>query len=379
MKKIIPSKGTVLVGDNGRIFTSIKKMSKVLHVHHERVSKCLKKNGCFYHDDVKYVIVDNDEVYNNDKKENKQEIAINNKDYQKYVDSLEVASLPFEKYDFKLKHHNKGYRYAVALFSDVHLEQRIEKESTLGLNEYTVKIAEQRVKTYFNNLVSCINADDVEELVFGCLGDLIDGYLRDSALVNNELSPLEAVMKGQSLVFEGLRFLCNNTKLKKILFVGIVGNHGRSTPKTWSVGAYKVNYEYLLYKNVQEMCRITNLPVEFNIPCADMALVQMSDGNMFAFMHGESVRGGNGMVGPVATIARHYMKLKRSLDITKIYLGHFHQYIDFQTFMANGSICGMSNYSISNGYAWEPPCQGYEVYDSKNGTILSRRIYCEDR
>lgn len=394
---IKPSVNNAVIDDRGNVYQSIRQLSKVIHVKRERVSSALNTKGIFYKDGVSYKLYNSgnsNSVQSDTKptytkvnfitKEESKHIDIDDFDmtqiepeYQEFKKAKEISSLPFVKYDFKLTKRESGTRYCVALFSDVHLGQTIEAESVLGMNQYDTEIAETRVRNYFNNLVSCLNTDHVDNLVFGCLGDIIDGYLRDSALANNELSPLESVMIGQSLIYEGLKFVCENTNIKKILFIGIVGNHGRTTQKTWSVGAYKVNLEWLLYKNVEKFCKIDGLPIEFNIPCADMSVVTMDDGNTFVFFHGEQIRGGNGMAGPVNSLYRHYMKLKRSLDITKFFCGHFHQHIGLSSFTANGCICGMSNFSISNGFPYEEPNQSYELYDSNIGLLLERQIYCD--
>lgn len=383
-----------IVDDLGRSYNSIRQLSKIIHVDRGDISKVFKKKGVFYHNGRTYKI--NSEQQSNQQHQipiqntfdccvnGDNNISIDNFDitcvepeYQEFKRSKEISSLPFLKYDFKFTKRTSGTRYCVALFSDIHLGQTIERESVLNMNEYDTDIAENRVKNYFNNLVSCLNTDHVDDLVFGCLGDIIDGYLRDSALANNELSPLESVIKGQSLIYEGLKFICENSQVKTIRFIGIVGNHGRTTQKTWSVGAYKVNLEWLLYKNVETMCKINNLPVEFNIPCGDMVILNMEDGNNFVFFHGEQIKGGGGIAGPINSLYRHYMKLKRSLNITKFFCGHFHQHISLDSFTANGSICGMSNFSISMGFPYEVPNQSYELYDSNIGPLLERQIYCD--
>lgn len=391
---IKPSVNNAVIDNRGNVYQSIRQLSKIIHVKRDRVSFALNTKGVFYKDGVSYRLYNCEKSMNNKSEQKSTHSSVNfntnvtvdvddfsagqiEPEYQEFKRAKEISSLPFVKYDFKLTKRESGTRYCVALFSDVHLGQTIDSEAVLGMNEYDTIIAERRVRKYFNNLVSCLNTDHVDNLVFGCLGDIIDGYLRDSALANNELSPLESVMMGQSLIYEGLKFICENTNIKKILFIGIVGNHGRTTQKTWSVGAYKVNLEWLLYKNIENFCKIQGLPIEFNIPCADMSVVNMDDGNTFVFFHGEHIKGGNGIAGPVNSLYRHYMKLKRSLDITKFFCGHFHQHICLNSFTANGCICGMSNFSIINGFPYEEPNQSYELYDSNIGLLLERQIYCD--
>ena len=394
MSNIFPCIANGVVSETGERFASITRLATHLGVSRKAIARLLKKNGVFEFKGHQYYLLG----------EGTAEIAegknftftpptpTNGKQQQYVGDEFIDADpklieefkaykngqeLPFEKYDFKMRKHKNGMRYCVALFSDLHVGETIDPRSVLNMNEYNLEIAKERVQNYFENLVSCINHDHVNNLVFACLGDLINNYIHESYMVENQITPLEEVIVAQSLVYNGLEFLCQNTKLEKILFIGIVGNHGRTTKKTWSSGAYKMSYEWLIYKNVENMCRIKGLPIEFNIPCSDMTIVDMNDGNRFAFFHGEQVRGGTGIAGPINTLSRYYLKLKRTLEITKFYCGHFHQCISVNGVVCNGSVCGFNNFSLSNGFTKERPQQMYELFDSEIGLLLTRQIYCD--
>lgn len=404
MANVITSVSNKIVDESGNVYNSIRQLSKELGVSRKWVSKCLNRDGYFKVNGVAYVLksvgliqpvfekeptlFDDTEVGGTPEQmvaphvievEKPRE---DEKEYQEFrrmkEDIKSVNDLPVMDYDFHLAKHKNGTRYAVALFSDVHLEQTIEKESVLGKNEYNLDIAERRVRKYFNNLVLCLNDDRVENLIFACLGDIINGLIHESYLASNSLMPMDAVIKGQSLIYSGLRFILKNTKIKKLLFIGVIGNHSRTTKKIWSSGAYKMSYEYLMYKNIESFCKTEGLPIEFVIPSSDKAIVNMDDGNIFLFEHGDAVRStGQGVCGIYPALGRYRLKTHENFGQTKLFIGHYHQCCQMKGVVVNGSIVGQDNYALRNGFAYEPPAQMYEVYDSSIGLLNTRQIYCD--
>lgn len=373
----------------GNEWDSITALAKELHVHRVRLGKILKEQGAFKHKGKVYTlkttpviqidvpIVESQDVVNSQPAETG--LSITQEEYENFKALQNATELPFEKYDFKFHSHEDGVRYAVALFSDAHIEETVEPASVLGKNEYNVSIAETRIKNYFNNLAICINKDHVEELIFASLGDTISGYIHDELAQTNGLTPSEATIKAQSLIYGGLKFLCDNTKLNSIKFIGIVGNHSRTTKKIQHSNGYKLSFEWIMYQNIKNMCEITGLPIEFNIPESEMAVIDMPDGKRFVFVHGYQIKsGGNGTVcGIYPALNRLAMKWDRTFNQDKIYLGHFHSCVSIPNAVVNGSIIGFNSFALSNGFAYEEPAQMYEVYDTERGLLLTRKIYCD--
>ena len=369
------------VRDNlGNEWGSIRSLAQKLKVNRNRVAKVLKRDGVFIHDGKVYTLLNTPvvkvELSNVD---NKNELTITQEEYDNYQALKNATELPFEKYEIRFNKHKDGVRYAVALFSDAHIEETVEPASVLGKNKYNVEIAEERIKNYFKNLATCINKDHVEELIFASLGDTISGYIHDELAQTNGLTPSEATIKAQSLIYSGLDFLCKNTKLNSIKFIGIVGNHSRTTKKIQHSNGYKLSYEWIMYQNIKSMCEITNLPIEFNLPESEMAVADMPDGNRFVFVHGYQIKsGGNGTVcGIYPALNRLAMKWDRTFDQDKIYLGHFHSCVSIPNAVVNGSIIGFNSFALSNGFPYEEPAQMYEVYDTERGLLLTRKIYCD--
>ena len=407
---VTPNVGNKIIDENGKIYNSIRQLSKEIHCCRERIRDDINSKGYFSAHGHTYVLVDVNISKPVSFSENKETMSdgyngendmrtvvkipvqappkiVEKKrdDEEAYMEFLEmkekiksVNDLPITNYKFSLCKHENGTRYCVALFSDVHLEQTVEKESVLGNNEYNIEIAKKRVRNYFNNLVLCIKDDRVETLIFACLGDIINGLIHEEYIMSNGLMPMDSVMLGQSLIYSGIRFILENTGVKKLLFIGVVGNHSRTTKKIWTSGAYKMSYEYLMYKNIQTLCETEDLPVEFVIPNADKAVIDMEDGNRFLFEHGDAVRStGQGVCGIYPALGRYRLKIKETIKQTKLFIGHYHQCCTMAGVTVNGSVVGQDNYALRNGFAPERPAQMYEVYDSNIGLLNTRQIYCD--
>ena len=319
MNNVKASVSNEIVNELGQKFPSIRKLAEALHISKKRISNKLRAGEPFVYgghtytlSGVNYVGFNN---VNENTETNEQTPVEYSQDYKDFLNAKKVSELPFEKYEFKFNKRKTGTRYAIALFSDAHIEETVKSASVMGLNEYNVKIARERIEKYFANLVSCLNTDKVEYLLFANLGDNISGFIHEELSQSNELTPLEATFEAQNLIYNGLKYICDNTELKRIKFVGIVGNHSRVTNKIQHSNGYKMSYEWLMYKNIQKQAELEGLPIEFDIPESEMAIEDTSDGKRFLFIHGFQIKGsGNG------TVCGIYPSLGRlSLKYGKVY------------------------------------------------------------
>lgn len=290
----------------------------------------------------------------------------------------DIQSLPFEKYTFEYSQQEHGTRYAVALFSDAHIEEVVEPSSVLGLNKYSPDVAKERVTKYFINLTRCLNEDQVTDLIFASLGDTISGFIHEELAQTNSMSPLEATYLAQNLIYNGLEYLISNTDLKTIKFIGIVGNHSRTTKKIQHSNGFKLSYEWLMYQNIKQQCILANLPIEFCLPESEVAIIETPDQKKLMFCHGFQIKaqGTNTVCGIYPALNRLNMKWKQIFNQDKIYLGHFHSCIAIPNVVVNGSIIGYNTFALSNGFAYEEPAQMYQVFDTEIGELLTRKIYC---
>lgn len=372
-----PSVSNKIVDEVGNEFSSIRKLAKFLGIGKETIASHLRRGKPFKYNGHVFTLANGETQETNNQL--KEDPTYYSEEYAQFLEQKKVADLPFEIYDFKFSKLREGNRYAVALFSDAHIEETVNPDTVLGLNEYNVNIARKRIEKYFVNLANCLEADEVEDLIFASLGDMISSYIHDELAQTNQLSPLEATFEAQNLIVSGLKYLCENTDLKSIKFIGIVGNHSRVTKKIQHANGYAMSYEWLMYKNVEKECKLLNLPIEFCLPNSEMAIVDTQDKKRFIFIHGFQIKStGSGTVcGIYPALNRLSMKWSKTFKQDKIYLGHFHTCVSIPNAVVNGSIIGYNAFAMTNGFEYEEPAQQYEVFDTKAGQLLTRKIYCK--
>lgn len=358
-----------IIDESGKVYPSLRAFVRDLGLKRTTVRRALERDG-YYKSDKCGICA----RYVDESSDNTIITPAVDADYEQWKN---LRSDEFTYVKIEPRRHEEGSRYAVALFSDAHIEETVTSESVLGLNEYNVEIAEERIKAYFRNLLACCQRDKVETLYFASLGDTISGFIHSELEQENGLTPVEAVVKAQSILVSGLKYLCDGGL--RVIFIGIVGNHSRTTKKIQHANGFKMSYEWMMYKNVKNICEIIGLEVEFIIPNSEMAVIDTEDSRRFIFVHGYQIKssGTNTVCGIYPALNRLAMKWDRTFHQDKIYLGHFHSCISIPSATVNGSIIGFNAYALSNGFAYEEPAQMYEVYDSEVGLLVTRKIYCK--
>lgn len=388
MSQVITSVPNKIIDSNGKRYDSIRQLSKAIGANRDKIRKSINSKGYFEKDGIVYSL--ENAKLGTDNNQNDKDVKVvtvekpreDEAEYQEFLAAKEVQSQPFQIYNFKPISTKKGHRYAVALFSDAHIEEVVKPESVNFLNEYNIEIAEERIETYFRNLAACLAQDDVNELIFASLGDTISGYIHSELEQTNQMTPLEATLKAQSLIYSGLKYLCENPalkKLKKIRFIGIVGNHSRTTKKIQHNNGYKMSYEWMMYQNIKKQCEITNLPIEFYIPESELAIVNTCDNKTFIFAHGFQIKsGGTGTIcGIYPALNRLVLKYSKVFHQDMLFIGHFHSSVNTPDAIVNGSIISYNSFALSCGLNYERPQQTYVVYDTAMcGQLLMRQIYC---
>lgn len=377
-----PSVSNKIVNENGDVYSSVRSLARNIGVGKSTILYNLRNKGYFKYNGVSYFAVETKPI--SDKVNKKEQIVIAPRDdeeeYQQFLEASKVSKQPFELYNIESKvRGDEVYRYAVSLFSDAHIEETVTRESVLGKNEYNIDIAKERIKNYFSNLTECLNEDKVSELIFASLGDTISGYIHDELAQCNGLSPLEATFEAQSLIYSGLKYIYENSSVSHINFIGIVGNHSRTTKRIQHSNGYRMSYEWLMYKNIEKECKANKLPIDFCIPNCEFALVTTPDNKKFLFAHGFQIKGGGSgtICGIYPALNRLSMKLGKTYNQDKIFIGHFHSCTSIPNAVVNGSIIGYNAFALTNGFIYEEPCQYYAVYDKEVGELLERKIYCK--
>ncbi|GAC1604384.1 MAG: hypothetical protein NVS3B25_33610 [Hymenobacter sp.] len=277
-------------------------------------------------------------------------------------------------------HPGQGEATAVALYSDWHLEERVDLHQMNGLNEYNPDIAEARARCCFQNTLRLVQKERaavrIDELLVWLGGDFITGYIHEELSQTNYLSPTEATRFAKRLLIAGLEFLLIHGKFTRLRVPCNPGNHGRTTGKMQLSNSYKMSYEWMMYQDLRDYFRDEPRLV-FDIPESPFAYVRVYDKTLRGF-HGEAVKYGGGIGGVAIPLLKYVGRIDQQRPADYNVLGHFHQFIQpAKNICMNGSLIGFSPYAQKIGCTPEPPQQGFLLLDKLRGQTVRCPIHVQ--
>ena len=142
-------------GSDGSWYCSLSELAGKIKVNRDTISLHLKNEGHYRKNGITYRFFEGQQADDTDDGQ-QADTYHNDPEYEEFLKAKEIQAAPFEKYEFKAVSKHKGStRYAIALFSDAHIEETVKPESVLGKNEYNLDIAKKRIEPkYINNFYS---------------------------------------------------------------------------------------------------------------------------------------------------------------------------------------------------------------------------------
>jgi len=296
---------------------------------------------------------------------------------------LGLAATPLEPQPWRpSKGDKKGQKEALVLMvSDVHMGETIDKNQMGGRNTFDKKICGKRLERLFQGVVKMGTVHwsgpppGVIYVILG--GDLISGEIHEELAKSNDLLAIPAVRELATHLISGLELLLESFDCE-VRVVSVPGNHGRTTRKPESKGFVLNSYDTLVAWLVESwfMAKGTRR-ISFAAPASGDALINICGWN-FLFTHGDRIgsRGGMGMVGPVATIARGMQRViqdyaAEQIVVDYVVVGHFHTSVELEQGFCNGSVSGPSEYSRS-GRMRSSPCSQWLLSVHPNHGVARR-------
>ena len=270
---------------------------------------------------------------------------------------------------------------AISLFSDVHLETRVNKEQVGGLNVYDIDIAKHRCDNYFTHLVELIKdkqrSTHLNNLVIGILGDIITGYIHKELEQTNNASPINSTIYAKEIILRGLKYLHDNLPNMKIQVICICGNHGRISEKVQHSNECEMSLEWLVYKDLQSSTSIFGLDnIEVIVPKTSTYLFKVYD-KQIAFAHGHHTRYQGGVGGIMIPLNKYFANLNNRQHIDLMCMGHYHSLSFTKNIIVNGSIIGIDSYAYNLTLPYEVPQQALFFLNSKYGIIDYVPVYVQ--
>lgn len=243
---------------------------------------------------------------------------------------------------------------AVMVASCWHVGETVRAAEMGGLNEYNFDVFCLRLQRLVDAAVRFttenMRAHVFDELHVIHTGDFVSGIIHDELSETNCLNIVEQATLGALVTAQALRELA--AVFPRVVFTGVVGNHGRTTPRKRAKGKQQINWDYVAYQYLALMLR-DQRNVRFNLPLSFWAGIEIK-GHNFHVSHGDDIKSWAGI--PFYGLGRSAAKwleigvAKR--DFFRYFVrSHFHTRGELQTALGenilNGSMKGGDEYALT--------------------------------
>lgn len=267
--------------------------------------------------------------------------------------------------------------------SDWHWGEVVRPSEIGGVNEFNMKVAKKRAETVLNVATELLTKHIASAQYPGiCLilgGDMLSGDIHDELRETNE-EPTSVVWL--DLLGVLTQIICSlQITFGNVFVVCVTGNHGRMTHKPRAKRRNHSNWDWLLYQVLRR--NLEGDRVNFLIPDGPDALFRLYH-HRYMLTHGDQFRGGDGIIGPLGPITRGDIKKRsRQAQVQAGYdtllMGHWHQLIQLDSLIVNGSLKGYDEYAASNNFKFESPRQALWITHPDHGITFSMPVYAERR
>ena len=294
------------------------------------------------------------------------------------VERKENAS-PVELIELKRAEHTADENnVGIIVASDWHADETVKASTVLGKNEFNESIARARIENFFQNAVKVAENKAVNELIFASLGDMVGGWIHDELAQTNSMSPMSGIAMVKKLIVSGLKFIYDNMPhIEKITFIGICGNHTRTTKKMQFANGFELSHEFFMYQDIKSTCELLGMDnMTFIIPESEFAYLDVY-GRKLLFCHGHQFKTSGGVGGIYPSMLRWFGKMNQTIKIDKAFIGHYHTSIWTKEVCVNGSIKGYDAFAMGHGLPFEEPKQTYVILNEKRGFIFYTPIFVD--
>jgi hypothetical protein len=271
-------------------------------------------------------------------------------------------------------HHVTGIPTLLA--SDWHWGEVVDPAQVGGVNEYNLKIAQERARAFIETSIDLLknrfNNPKYEGVVFALGGDMFSGNIHEELATTNDMEVMPCVLDLWGTLVWCIEVLAD--EFGKVFVPCVSGNHGRNTHKIQNKNRNYTNFDWLLYQFLNKRFE-NDKRITFFIPDGSDAYYQVY-GYKYLLTHGDQFRGGDGVIGCLGAIIRgDHKKRSRNAQIDQEYdtmlIGHFHQLIQLQRLIVNGSLKGYCEYAYTNNFGFEPPRQALWITHPLHGITFS--------
>lgn len=268
------------------------------------------------------------------------------------------------------------------LASDWHWGEVVDPNQVNGVNQYNLAIAQRRAKNMIEVTIDLLRNHIAHKsypgIVFALGGDMVSGDIHEELSVSNEAEIMPTVIDLWATLVWCIEKLAD--EFGNVFVPCVTGNHGRNTHKIRMKGRNYTSFDWLCYQFLAKRFE-ADKRVQFLISDGSDAHYQLYS-HKYVLTHGDQFRGGDGMIGALGPIIRgDHKKRSRNSQIDMEYdtllLGHWHQLIQLQRLIVNGSLKGYDEYAYQNNFPFEPPRQALWITHPEHGITFSAPVMVE--
>lgn len=297
--------------------------------------------------------------------------------------STEVEKYDPPKWTVRASKSFSGAGVPTLFASDLHWGEVVDPGQIGGVNQFNVAIANERMRTMVDTAIDLLTNHVKSDggypgIVFALGGDMVSGDIHEELVATNEAEIMKVLLD----LFGALAWAIDAlaTQFGNVFVPCVSGNHGRNTHKIRAKGRNFTSFDWLLYQFLAKRFELDGR-VKFFIPDGPDALYSVY-GHRYLLTHGDQFRGGDGMIGALGPIIRgDHRKRSRNGQIGMQYdtmlMGHWHQLIQLQRLIVNGSLKGYDEYAFSNNFPFEPPRQALWLTHPHHGITFSAPVHLE--
>jgi hypothetical protein len=212
---------------------------------------------------------------------------------------------------------------------------------------------------------------------------MISGDIHKELAETNSLPTLATTIRLASVLQAVITKLAD--KFGTVVVPCVTGNHGRMTHKPQAKDYNELNFETLLYLQLEQAMK-NDKRVKFIFP--NDTLVHFSVyGYNYALTHGNllGVKGGDGIIGPIGPITRGVHKLISSestkpnpTGVDYVIMGHWHTAMRTRNIFVNGSLKGYDEYARTFlRTSFERPAQIMWFTHPEHGAVKFQAVFSD--
>ncbi len=296
-----------------------------------------------------------------------QEDALSNLGVLKDYEPTPIIIIPRTK--------SRSESTAVALFSDLHVEEVVEKHKVDGLNEYNPKIAKRRSARFFELVVRMIKKERVDVDIFNLVlwlgGDFFSSNLHKELPAACAMPPMPAAKLSLDIITGGIEYILAELPDITISIPTSVGNHSRMTEKVYVATEQEHSVEWLMYTWLESRYK-NNKRVKVTVATGANTYIDVYN-RKIRFAHGHiGLKYNQGLAGIHGPLRKKIEQVwNKQVEAYMTCIGHYHQYIPSSRssrYVVNGSVIGTSPYGMQFGH--EEPTQAFFLIDRHKGLTV---------